>query len=152
MQGGLISIFISICELIDLFTCACKRTAKDGVESLLGRSRERGGGQMRIENHPILRFSRGKRLTFYFEGTPVEAFENETIAAALIANGIDAFRLSLRHKKPRGLFCAIGKCSSCLVEVDGRPNVRACMTPVREGMHVHLQRDRGVVNVEERER
>lgn len=104
---------------------------------------------MRIENHPILRFSHARRFVFFFENQPVEAFEGETIAAALIANGIDTFRLSLRHKRPRGLFCAIGKCSSCLVEVDGKPNVRACLTLAREGMRVRLQKNRGVVGVED---
>ncbi|WP_198469343.1 2Fe-2S iron-sulfur cluster-binding protein, partial [Acetomicrobium sp. S15 = DSM 107314] len=31
---------------------------------------------------------------------------------------------------------AIGKCSSCFMVVDGMPNVRTCITPLREGMQV----------------
>ena len=35
--------------------------------------------------------------------------------------------------------CLMGVCFDCLVEVDGRPNVQACMVTVREGMRVRLQ-------------
>jgi NADH dehydrogenase/NADH:ubiquinone oxidoreductase subunit G len=34
----------------------------------------------------------------------------------------------------------MGVCFDCAVFVDGRPNVRACMTPVREGMKVEVRR------------
>lgn len=37
---------------------------------------------------------------------------------------------------PRGVFCGMGSCFDCLVTVDGRPGVRACMTPVVAGMRV----------------
>ena len=37
----------------------------------------------------------------------------------------------------------MGVCQDCLVTVDGRPNVRACVTPVRDGMRVESQRGLG---------
>jgi predicted molibdopterin-dependent oxidoreductase YjgC len=46
---------------------------------------------------------------------------------------------TLRHTQsgsPRGVFCGMGVCFDCLVTVDGRPDVRACVTPVRDGMRV----------------
>ncbi len=99
----------------------------------------------RITEHPILSFERGRKVVFTFDGKPVEAHEGETIAAALHAAGI---RVLLRTHKgnPRGIFCAIGKCSSCLATVDGIPNVRTCITPVREGMIVESQRGPGRLN------
>uniref|UniRef100_A0A7V4KC35 (2Fe-2S)-binding protein n=1 Tax=Fervidobacterium pennivorans TaxID=93466 RepID=A0A7V4KC35_FERPE len=98
---------------------------------------------MRIKEHPILSVPSEKTyLTFYFEGQIVYATSEDTIASALIANGFDVFGFT-EHNHPRGFFCAIGKCSACLVEVDGIPNVRACITPVREGMHVKMQVGRG---------
>lgn len=100
---------------------------------------------MRLVHHPILEFKRGKRITFSFDGREIEAYEGETIAAALHAAGVRA----LSHTKqgsPRGLFCAIGKCSSCLMTVDGIPNVRACVTPVREGMEVCSQTGPGAID------
>jgi NADH dehydrogenase/NADH:ubiquinone oxidoreductase subunit G len=33
----------------------------------------------------------------------------------------------------------MGVCFDCLVEVDGTPNVQACMVAVRDGMRVRLQ-------------
>jgi len=91
---------------------------------------------MRIEEHPILKFERGREIYFYYRGKKLKAYEGESIAAALHANGIRKFSESVRFSRPRGFFCGIGKCSSCLMKVDGIPNVRTCITPVREGMVV----------------
>ena len=67
------------------------------------------------------------------------ACEGESVAAALLAAGILHLRSSPRQGEPRGMFCAMGVCQECLVEVDGRA-VPACMTPVREGMSIRLRR------------
>lgn len=101
---------------------------------------------MRIQSHPILEFKKGNRVTFFFEGRPVEGYEGEPIAAALHAAGIKVLRHSVKLNRPRGFFCAIGKCSSCLMEVDGVPNVFSCITPIREGMQVRRQQGRGRLN------
>ncbi|MCD6484943.1 MAG: FAD-dependent oxidoreductase [Candidatus Odinarchaeota archaeon] len=93
----------------------------------------------RIRQHPILKFDRGKKIRFFFKGKPVEGYENETIAMALYANGIRTFSHSFKFHRPRGMFCAIGKCASCLMEVDGIPNVRTCITPIHEGADVRPQ-------------
>ena len=58
-------------------------------------------------------------------------------------NGIDVFRHSEKAGRPRGFFCAVGKCSSCLMVVDGRPNTMVCMEPLREGVKVERQTGRG---------
>jgi len=94
---------------------------------------------MRIEAHPILTFERGKQITFEFDGKPVKAFEGETIAAALHAAGVKVLSHSLKRERPRGFFCAIGKCSSCYMEVDGVPNVKTCLVLAEEGMDVRSQ-------------
>lgn len=59
-----------------------------------------------------------------------------TTVAALVA-GINggAVRRSLAGE-PRGLLCGMGICFECRATVDGRPHVRTCMIPVREGMEV----------------
>ena len=91
---------------------------------------------LRIEKHPILEFKRGKRITFQFEGKQVVAYENESIAAALFASGVKVLSRSKRFNKPKGWFCGIGKCCSCQMRVNGIPNVRTCVVPVREEMNV----------------
>ncbi|MFH1943831.1 MAG: FAD-dependent oxidoreductase [bacterium] len=94
---------------------------------------------MRIHQHPILEFQRGKRINFTFDGKTIEAYEGETIAAALHAADVKELSRSMRLDRPRGFFCAIGKCSSCMMEVDGVPNVKTCLVLAEEGMDVRSQ-------------
>ena len=97
----------------------------------------------RIREHPVLDFKRGKEVTFKYNGKEIKAYEGETIAAALHAAGIKKLKNSSKLSRPRGLFCAIGNCSSCLMEVDGVPNVKTCVTKVEEGMVVKEQKGHG---------
>ncbi len=98
---------------------------------------------MRIEEHPIIDFKRGKKVSFTFNGRQIQAFEGETIAAALHAAGVRVLSHSHNLKRPRGFFCAIGNCSSCLMKVNGVYNVRICVIPVRDGDRVEMQEGRG---------
>ena len=79
---------------------------------------------------------RGTPLTLFVDGRTVDAHEGESVAAVLQAEGSTALRRSARLAEPRGLFCGMGVCFECVVRVNGRPNVRACMTPVEGGMRV----------------
>src|SRR4030042_4834964 len=87
--------------------------------------------EARITDHPILRYPQARQVVFTFEGREVSGLEGEPIAAALLAAGIRAFRHSTNLGRPRGLLCAIGNCSSCLMVVDGRPNVRVGVEKLR---------------------
>ena len=98
---------------------------------------------MRIENHPILEFPQRETVPFVFDGKELEGLAGEPIAAALHAAGVRSLRHSSRFHRPRGLFCAIGNCSSCLMTVDGVPNVRVCVEPLRAGMQVETQVGKG---------
>jgi len=91
---------------------------------------------LRIDEHPVLEFKRGEKISFFFNGEELEAYPNETIAAALHAAGIRKLGESPQLHRPRGLFCAIGNCSSCFMTVDGQPNIRVCVIKVKEGMRV----------------
>jgi predicted molibdopterin-dependent oxidoreductase YjgC len=79
---------------------------------------------------------RGAAVRLTFDGGPVDAYEGESVAAALLAADLRATRVTRRGARPRGLFCAIGACHDCLVRVDGSGPVRSCLTPVRDGMRV----------------
>lgn len=94
---------------------------------------------MRIKDHPILEFKHGEKVSFIFQGKKLEGYNDEPIAAALVASGIKLLSYSKKLKHPRGFFCAIGKCSSCLMNVNGIPNVRTCVTKLEEGMIVKRQ-------------
>ena len=94
----------------------------------------------RIYDHPIVEFDRGKEVTIYLDEKPIKAFDSETVAAALYASGLREFSKSIKYRRPRGFFCAIGRCSSCMMEVDGVPNVRTCVAPVKDGMKIRSQK------------
>ena len=98
---------------------------------------------MRISQHPILDFNRGRPVSFTFDGIPVSAYEGETIAAALYAAGFRTLAHSPSKQRPRGLYCAIGNCSSCMMKVNGKSNVKTCIELVQDGMIVETQKDRG---------
>ncbi|GLZ35121.1 proline dehydrogenase [Lentzea sp. NBRC 105346] len=48
--------------------------------------------------------------------------------------------LLLERQQHHGLFCGIGVCFGCLVEVNGTPEVRACQRALAEGDDVRTHR------------
>jgi sarcosine oxidase subunit alpha len=94
---------------------------------------------LRIKKHPILEFKFDKKLRFYFNNKPLYGFEGDSIASALHAQGVKKFTKSQKYNRPRGFFCGIGKCSSCLMRVNGVPNVRTCIAPLKDGICVETQ-------------
>lgn len=94
----------------------------------------------RIKEHPILGVQeKGKLINFTFDGKQVQGYEGEPIATALKALGLMVHRYTKKEHKPRGIFCAIGRCTDCVMIVDGKPNIRTCVTPLKEGMEVKTQ-------------
>ncbi len=95
---------------------------------------------MRIEHHPILgELEEALLVEIYLDGVPIPAREGEPIASALLAAGKQVFRYTTKRHTARGIFCGIGRCTDCMMVVDGLPNVRTCVTPVRAGMRVETQ-------------
>ncbi len=102
---------------------------------------------LRIKEHPLLDFSGRKTLPFTFDGQAMTGLEGDTVASALHAAGVKVLGKHYKTGRPRGYYCAIGNCSSCLMIVDGRANVRTCIEPLRAGMVVETQEDRGTPDV-----
>jgi predicted molibdopterin-dependent oxidoreductase YjgC len=95
---------------------------------------------MRVEDHPILgKAEWGRKITLMVDGKPLEAYEGEPIAIALMAAGRRVFRYTAKNNEPRGVFCALGRCTDCVMIVDGQPNVRTCVTSARDGMVIETQ-------------
>ncbi|MEX2184614.1 MAG: 2Fe-2S iron-sulfur cluster-binding protein, partial [Chloroflexota bacterium] len=82
---------------------------------------------------------REEAVDFRFDGKAHSAIGGDTIASALTADGEDVLVRSFKYHRPRGVLCASGRCPNCIVEVDGEPNVRACVTEVTPGMRVRSQ-------------
>jgi len=95
---------------------------------------------VRIANHPILgKPEEQKEVSFSYNGSSMTGYEGEPIMTALRAAGIKVHRYTLRDHRPRGVFCAIGRCTDCVMVVNGTPNVRTCVTPLEEGMTIQTQ-------------
>jgi len=78
-------------------------------------------------------------VTIRFEGRPLACRAGASVAAALWEHGIRVLSRSPKYGRPRGVTCARGHCTACLMRVDGVPNVRTCETPVRDGLVVERQ-------------
>ena len=98
---------------------------------------------LRMWEHPILKFERGKPVNVFLNGKKIKAYEGETIVAALYASEIKNYSKSVKYGRPRGFFCGIGKCSSCLMRVNNVPRVRTCVTLVEDDMKIECEKGRG---------
>ncbi|MEE9335468.1 MAG: (2Fe-2S)-binding protein [Granulosicoccaceae bacterium] len=75
-------------------------------------------------------------VNWLYEGNALTACEGDTVAAALLASGIDYTRTTPVNNTPRAPFCMMGTCFDCLMDIDGVPNQQACQMVVTEGMVV----------------
>lgn len=91
----------------------------------------------RINDHPILgKITNQNKVSFQFNGEVIEGYENDTIASALLAYGIRTLRYHEATGAPRGIYCNIGHCFECRVTVNHTPNIRACLTPIKQDIIV----------------
>jgi thioredoxin reductase/Fe-S-cluster-containing hydrogenase component 2/bacterioferritin-associated ferredoxin len=89
----------------------------------------------RIRKHPILPVVERPLVEFFWQGEKISAYQGESIASALYANGIHIFGHHQKDHSPQGIFCMNGQCSQCMVIADEKP-VKSCMVMVEEGMQV----------------
>lgn len=68
------------------------------------------------------------------DGQTITVPADASVAAAVACVTL-AFRRSVQGQ-PRAPVCGMGVCFECRVSVDGAAHVRACMTPVRDGMRI----------------
>ena len=94
---------------------------------------------LRLEAQPSELIDRAQEIEFQFDGHTVRAHQGDTVASALYASGTTTFSRGFKYHRPRGLLCGAGRCPNCLIDVDGKPNVRACTQLVRQGMQVRHQ-------------
>ncbi len=78
-------------------------------------------------------------MNFIFDGRSYPAKKGQSVAAALLVNGITTFRTTRFENKPRSLFCGIGICFDCLLIINGVANTRSCLIEVSDGMIINTQ-------------
>jgi hypothetical protein len=79
-------------------------------------------------------------VTLFIDGKPCSARATDTVAAALLAAGLEHCRTTPVSGAPRAPYCMMGVCFDCLVAIDGVGNRQACLVRISEGMRVQIQR------------
>ena len=94
---------------------------------------------MRLDTQPHERIDRNEAVAFRLGPWELEGYAGDTIGSALFAAGRRVFSRSFKYHRPRGLLCCSGHCPNCMMTVNGVPNVRVCVEPLREGAVVTPQ-------------
>lgn len=95
---------------------------------------------MRLKEHPILdKKTKQQKVTISVDGRKISALLAEPVAAALIASGLKTLRVTKKFHSPRGIFCAVGKCTDCMMTVNNKKNVRICTEKVTPNMQIFTQ-------------
>jgi D-hydroxyproline dehydrogenase subunit gamma len=80
-------------------------------------------------------------VTITVDGESTTGVAGQSLAGVILAGGTLGFRRTSVAGRPRGVFCGIGVCFDCLVEVNGHRDVRACQRRAAEGDEVRTQHD-----------
>ena len=100
-----------------------------------------GAQPLRLESGGLI--DREKPLTFTFNGTRYGGFTGDTLASALLANGVRVVGRSFKYHRPRGVLAAGAEECNALVTVGQgaleEPNVRATLQPLYQGLVARSQ-------------
>lgn len=84
------------------------------------------------------RIERSKTLAFTFNGRRYTGFEGDTLASALLANGIKVLARSFKYHRPRGLYSAGVEEPNAVVQLETgtrtRPNLQATEIELYDGL------------------
>ncbi|HEV7257215.1 MAG TPA: (2Fe-2S)-binding protein [Bosea sp. (in: a-proteobacteria)] len=80
----------------------------------------------------------GARVTLTLDGEPIGATAGDSVLAALLSHGPILRRLEFGGE-PRAGFCLMGACQDCWVWSEAGGRIRACTTPVAEGMRLFTE-------------
>ena len=91
------------------------------------------------------RIDRARTLRFSFDGRAYEGCAGDTLASALLANGVHLVGRSFKYHRPRGVLAAGADEPSALVTIirdDARrtPNLRATQVELYDGLRAESQK------------
>jgi sarcosine oxidase subunit alpha len=90
------------------------------------------------------KLSPAKLISFTFDGRTLTALEGDTLASALLANGIHLVGRSFKYHRPRGILSSGSEEPNALMDISRdkartQPNVRATVQEVFEGLKAKSQ-------------
>ncbi|VWC56836.1 NAD(FAD)-dependent dehydrogenase [Burkholderia lata] len=74
-------------------------------------------------------------IAFTLDGHPAQALAGDTVLTAILV-AQRRVRISEFSGLPRAGFCLIGACQDCWVRTEAGARVRACSTPIADGMRI----------------
>lgn len=85
------------------------------------------------------RIDRSKSLTFTYNGKLLKGYAGDTLASALLANGVDIVGRSFKYSRPRGIVAAGAEEPNAIMQVGATeatqiPNVRATQQSLYDGL------------------
>ncbi|MEJ6389682.1 sarcosine oxidase subunit alpha family protein [Gymnodinialimonas ulvae] len=96
---------------------------------------------MRLHGKGLI--DRDAPVRFHFNGKAIEGFKGDTVASALIANGVKLVGRSFKYHRPRGILTAGSEEPNALIQVGAGdamlPNVRATVQEIYTGLETHSQ-------------
>lgn len=78
-------------------------------------------------------------IQFTFDGLPLRGQQGDSVATALLGEGVAICRTTTVSATARGPYCLMGACFDCLVTIDGSSNRQSCLVKLAEGMRVETQ-------------
>ena len=89
------------------------------------------------------RIDRSKPLRFVFDGKPYQGYHGDTLASALLANGVVLVGRSFKYHRPRGFLSAGAEEPNALIQLGqgnrSEPNLRATQIELYEGLIAESQ-------------
>src|SRR3984893_1272839 len=90
------------------------------------------------------RIDRKELLSFHFDGRPFQGYRGDTLASALLANGVHLVGRSFKYHRPRGIFSAGTEEPNALVTISRdaartTPNLRATQVELYHGLNAYSQ-------------
>ena len=97
--------------------------------------------------------NRSENISFKFNGKTLYGYKGDTLASALLANGIHLVGRSFKYHRPRGILTSGVEEPNALVQIikdEGKsdPNLRATQIEIYEGLNVITQNCSPSVNFE----
>ncbi|MEU0896044.1 sarcosine oxidase subunit delta family protein [Streptomyces massasporeus] len=90
-----------------------------GAEPLQDGTGRAGGGETQPFRHPTRgRIDRDTPLTFTFDGTAYQGYRGDTLASALLANGVIQTGTSIKLGRPRGIFSAGAEEPNAVIQIE----------------------------------
>ncbi|HCV75233.1 MAG TPA: sarcosine oxidase subunit alpha, partial [Pseudomonas sp.] len=85
------------------------------------------------------RLDRSQAITFTFNGQTYQGFKGDTLASALLANGVDVIGRSFKYSRPRGIVAAGAEEPNAIMQIGATeatqvPNVRATQQALYQGL------------------